>query len=131
MLKSFFFNYHSRHCAPRRYNLFVEMTAQVRRNVIYNVYMFQPARVKPAEGSDEQTVEVAATSSSSGNVSGNGNGNGDGNGNGSATASQPAVVATTAKAGSRKAPKGGDVAAAEKQPAKVGKRAGSRKKAKA
>ncbi|KAF5842058.1 chloroplast-associated SecA protein [Dunaliella salina] len=27
------------------YNLFVEMTAQIRRNVIYNVYMFKPTRL--------------------------------------------------------------------------------------
>ena len=26
---------------PHSYNLFVEMTAQIRRNVIYNVYMFK------------------------------------------------------------------------------------------
>ena len=26
------------------YNLFVEMSAQIRRNVIYNVYQFQPNR---------------------------------------------------------------------------------------
>lgn len=26
-------------CPPRSYNLFVEMMAQIRRNVIYNVYM--------------------------------------------------------------------------------------------
>ena len=31
------------------YNLFVEMTSQVRRNVIYNVYQFQPQRCA-AEG---------------------------------------------------------------------------------
>jgi hypothetical protein len=38
-----------------RYNLFVEMTAQIRRNVIYNVYMFQPARLrKTDEGAQEQ-----------------------------------------------------------------------------
>ena len=29
------------------YNLFVEMMAQIRRNVIYSVYQFQPKRVKP------------------------------------------------------------------------------------
>lgn len=28
-----------------RYNLFVEMTAQIRRNVIYNVYLFSPTKV--------------------------------------------------------------------------------------
>lgn len=36
-------------CTPllrlARYNLFVEMTAQIRRNVIYNVFMFKPTRV--------------------------------------------------------------------------------------
>lgn len=27
------------------YNLFLEMMASIRRNTIYNVYMFQPAKV--------------------------------------------------------------------------------------
>ena len=30
------------------YNLFLEMMASIRRNTIYNVYMFQPAKVLPA-----------------------------------------------------------------------------------
>ena len=30
----------------RGYNLFVEMMAQIRRNVIYSVYQFQPKRIK-------------------------------------------------------------------------------------
>ena len=29
------------------YNLFLEMMAQIRRNVIYNVYVFKPQNVKP------------------------------------------------------------------------------------
>ena len=35
------------------YNLFVDMMAQIRRNVIYSVYMFQPKRLAPKE--DEST----------------------------------------------------------------------------
>ncbi|GFR43696.1 hypothetical protein Agub_g4806 [Astrephomene gubernaculifera] len=31
------------------FNLFVDMTAQIRRNVIYNVYMFQPQRLVPVQ----------------------------------------------------------------------------------
>lgn len=34
---------------PCSYNLFVEMTAQIRRNVIYNVYMFAPQRITKIE----------------------------------------------------------------------------------
>lgn len=30
------------------YNLFLEMMASIRRNTIYNVYMFQPAKVHTA-----------------------------------------------------------------------------------
>lgn len=30
------------------YNLFLEMMASIRRNTIYNVYMFQPAKVHAA-----------------------------------------------------------------------------------
>jgi preprotein translocase subunit SecA len=29
------------------YNLFLDTMAQIRRNVIYNVYVFQPQRMKP------------------------------------------------------------------------------------
>lgn len=36
------------------YNLFVDMTAQIRRNVIYNVYMFQPQRLVPVEQAEQQ-----------------------------------------------------------------------------
>uniref|UniRef100_A0A7S0R9H9 Protein translocase subunit SecA n=1 Tax=Chlamydomonas leiostraca TaxID=1034604 RepID=A0A7S0R9H9_9CHLO len=39
------------------YNLFVEMSAQIRRNVIYNVYMFQPQRLKRVEDGEAQAGE--------------------------------------------------------------------------
>lgn len=45
------------------YNLFVETTAQIRRNVIYNVYMFQPQRLKPAEGENQQQQQAQQQSS--------------------------------------------------------------------
>ncbi|KXZ52913.1 hypothetical protein GPECTOR_8g291 [Gonium pectorale] len=41
------------------YNLFVDMTAQIRRNVIYNVYMFQPQRIVPVE--EAQAAQQAAS----------------------------------------------------------------------
>ncbi|MEW5299521.1 MAG: hypothetical protein WDW36_002530 [Sanguina aurantia] len=34
------------------YNLFVEMTSQVRRNVIYNVYMFEPKRMVKSDATE-------------------------------------------------------------------------------
>lgn len=40
------------------YNLFVEMMAQIRRNVIYNVYMFNPATARRKEG-DTAAKETA------------------------------------------------------------------------
>ena len=47
------------------YNLFVDTTAQIRRNVIYNVYVFQPQRLKPndqvvAEQEAENEAAAAA-----------------------------------------------------------------------
>ncbi len=39
------------------YNLFVEMTAQIRRNVIYNVYQFKAQRMVKVE--DEQPAAAA------------------------------------------------------------------------
>ena len=42
------------------YNLFVEMMAQIRRNVIYSVYQFQPKRVK------ENPPEVQAATAGAG-----------------------------------------------------------------
>jgi preprotein translocase subunit SecA len=64
----------------RRYNLFVEMTAQIRRNVIYNCYQFQPQRLKRVDSDDEsqsqpqqeaagQQQAAAAVSGSSSNGS--------------------------------------------------------------
>ncbi|EFJ50912.1 hypothetical protein VOLCADRAFT_57571 [Volvox carteri f. nagariensis] len=48
------------------YNLFVDMTAQIRRNVIYNVYMFQPQRIVPIseqqQQQQQQQQQAAATS---------------------------------------------------------------------
>lgn len=38
------------------YNLFVEMMAQIRRNVIYSVYMFQPKRLAPKEETADALV---------------------------------------------------------------------------
>jgi len=41
------------------YNLFVEMMAQIRRNVIYNVYMFNPAAVKrPSQQAEKETANA-------------------------------------------------------------------------
>jgi hypothetical protein len=48
---------------PRRYNLFVDTTAQIRRNVIYNVYVFQPQRMRKTEGDDQQQQQPAASAS--------------------------------------------------------------------
>ena len=44
------------------YNLFVEMMAQIRRNVIYSVYQFQPKRVKevPAEIQPQPATSAGA-----------------------------------------------------------------------
>ncbi len=36
------------------YNLFLEMMAQIRRNVIYNVYCFTPQKVTPQQGQQAQ-----------------------------------------------------------------------------
>lgn len=46
------------------YNLFLETMAQIRRNVIYNVYVFQPQRIRPdaAAGQQQQEAEQAAAS---------------------------------------------------------------------
>lgn len=42
------------------YNLFVEMTSQIRRNVIYNVYQFQPQRIiKPSAEEEAQKADEA------------------------------------------------------------------------
>jgi preprotein translocase subunit SecA len=37
----------------RRYELFKKMLARVRRNVIYNAFTFQPTRLTPQEGADQ------------------------------------------------------------------------------
>jgi preprotein translocase subunit SecA len=42
------------------YNLFLETMAQIRRNVIYNIYVFQPSRIKPTPAEDEQQQQAAA-----------------------------------------------------------------------
>jgi preprotein translocase subunit SecA len=44
------------------YNLFLETMAQIRRNVIYNVYVFQPQRIRPdTQQQLEQQQQQAAT----------------------------------------------------------------------
>jgi len=50
------------------YNLFLETMAQIRRNVIYNVYVFQPSRIKPqpVEEEQQQQQQAAAAAGSSG-----------------------------------------------------------------
>jgi len=35
------------------------MMAQVRRNVIYNVYVFEPAKARPADGARKEEVKTA------------------------------------------------------------------------
>lgn len=62
------------------YNLFLETMAQIRRNVIYNVYVFEPQRVRPVpvadtaaggDGSGSGKVEEGvATSNGSGKAGG-------------------------------------------------------------
>lgn len=44
------------------YNLFLETMAQIRRNVIYNVYVFQPQRIRAdaAQQQQEQQQQAAA-----------------------------------------------------------------------
>ncbi len=42
-----------------RYNLFLEMMAQVRRNCIYSVYQFKPEQVvQPAKEEEDVKAEV-------------------------------------------------------------------------
>ena len=41
------------------YNLYQDMMAQVRRNVIYNVYVFEPAKARPADGARKEEVKTA------------------------------------------------------------------------
>ena len=45
------------------YNLFVEMMAQIRRNVIYSVYQFQPKRVKENPPEAQPKAEAGAAES--------------------------------------------------------------------
>jgi len=57
------------------YNLFVEMSAQIRRNVIYNVYAFQPSRLRPADvttDNSEQALLSAEASAASNDSESNG-----------------------------------------------------------
>lgn len=42
------------------YQLFLETTAQIRRNVIYNVFVFQPQRIRPVEEQPQQQAAAAA-----------------------------------------------------------------------
>jgi preprotein translocase subunit SecA len=44
------------------YNLFLETMAQIRRNVIYNIYVFQPQRIKPVPVEEQQQQQAAAGS---------------------------------------------------------------------
>lgn len=39
------------------YNLFMEMMAQIRRNVIYNVYVFRPQKPRSPAGDQKQEAE--------------------------------------------------------------------------
>jgi preprotein translocase subunit SecA len=48
------------------YNLFLETMAQIRRNVIYNVYVFQPQRIKPQPVEEQQQEQQAAAAGSNG-----------------------------------------------------------------
>ncbi|GIL47249.1 hypothetical protein Vafri_4093 [Volvox africanus] len=48
------------------YNLFVDMTAQIRRNVIYNVYMFQPQRIVPMSEQESQQQAAPASKETAG-----------------------------------------------------------------
>eukprot|EP00775_Hariotina_reticulata_P010943 gene10943-11097_t len=50
------------------YNLFLETMAQIRRNVIYNVYVFQPQRIKQ-ESAAEQEQQAAAAAAGNGKQS--------------------------------------------------------------
>lgn len=56
------------------FNLFVETLAQIRRNVIYNVYCFVPQRLKREEddndGEEERTLAGAGAASAAGAKSG-------------------------------------------------------------
>lgn len=47
------------------YNLFLETMAQIRRNVIYNVYVFQPQRIKPQPVEEQQQEQQAAAAAGS------------------------------------------------------------------
>ncbi|GBF93465.1 translocase subunit chloroplastic [Raphidocelis subcapitata] len=65
------------------YNLFMETTAQIRRNVIYNVFVFQPQRIKPAdEGAAAGGGGGGGAEAKAAAAGGNGNGNGGGGGGG-------------------------------------------------
>jgi preprotein translocase subunit SecA len=48
------------------YNLFLETMAQIRRNVIYNIYVFQPQRIKPVPVEEQQQQQAAAAGSNGG-----------------------------------------------------------------
>jgi preprotein translocase subunit SecA len=48
------------------YNLFLETMAQIRRNVIYNVYVFQPQRIRPDAAAGQQQQQVAEQQAASG-----------------------------------------------------------------
>lgn len=43
------------------YNLFLETMAQIRRNVIYNIYVFQPQRIKPVPVEEQQQQAAAGS----------------------------------------------------------------------
>lgn len=46
------------------YQLFLELTAQIRRNVIYNVYVFQPKKAVQEGGNNATTTTTTTTTSS-------------------------------------------------------------------
>ncbi|KAF8394751.1 hypothetical protein HHK36_020968 [Tetracentron sinense] len=49
------------------YNLFLEMMAQIRRNVIYSIYQFQPVLVKDQQQPKEQSKKLVSNGRGSGN----------------------------------------------------------------
>jgi preprotein translocase subunit SecA len=49
------------------YNLFLETMAQIRRNVIYNVYVFQPQRIRPDAAAGQQQQQAAEQQAASSN----------------------------------------------------------------
>ncbi|GFH12233.1 protein translocase subunit SecA [Haematococcus lacustris] len=66
--------YQRKKAAMEEYNLFVEMTAQIRRNVIYNVYEFQPQRLRKVDDGATDKQQAGAVPVEGAAQAGNGNG---------------------------------------------------------